>query len=790
VQSVETQLYPLGVAGISIFSNWTGNVCKNFAADAQAIGLIAFWGEGSYNAVQNGWTERRRMKVHGAAMRIFAICMAATICLASGRVSHIGANRAQIHSSSADALEVPAAYGQLPLAFEPNTGQFAPDVQFLARGKGFRVYLSADGAIIEQNGRQAGAAREGNGTFSIRLAGSNPRARIHGEQELAGQVNYLLGNDPGKWRQGIPTYAKIKYEQVYPGIDLIYYGNPQQLEYDFIIAPRRNAVTIHFQISGAAKSEIARSGELVVTAAGGREIRLERPKAYQEFDGSRHAVEAQYVLGSGTTGFQLGAYNKQWPLIIDPTLVYSTYLGGNGDDYAGSIAVDAAGHAYVAGVTASPDFPATPGVFQATAGGGQDAFVAKFSADGKSLLYCTYLGGNADDAAFSLAIDAAGHAYIAGITGSTNFPTTAGAFQTAPGGGPDGFVAKLSADGKSLVYSTYLGGNGWDQIYGIAVDPTGNAYVAGFTASANFPMTAGAFQATYSAGASDAFVAKLSGDGKSLVYSTYVGGNGDDAAYAVTVDATGHAYATGYTNSANFPVTTGAYQSGARGGQDAFVTKLNTDGKSLLYSTHIGGSSDDAGYAVAVDATGHAYVAGFTYSSDFPTTAGVAQSKFAGGSSDVFVTKLSADGAKLAYSTYLGGAGDDNANAVALDRAGRAYVGGFTSSMNFPVTASAYQGTFNGGPFDAFVASLSADGKSIVYATYLGGSAADYINSVAADSHGNVYAAGITYSTNFPTTPGSVQPSPRVVQDAFITKLNIAETASVPARAATRHVSQ
>jgi len=461
-------------------------------------------------------------------------------------------------------------------------------------------------------------------------------------------------------------------------------------------------------------------------------------------------------------GFEVGAYDASLPLVIDPTLVYSTYLGGSGFDYGSGIAVDSAGNAYVTGQTYSTDFP-TANPFQAARVGGPDAFVAKLNAAGSALVYSTYLGGNGDDYGRGIAVDAAGNAYVTGETGSTNFPTANPLQASNAGGNYDAFVAKLNAAGSALVYSTYLGGSDYDYGYGIAVDAAGNAYVTGETFSTNFP-TANPLQAS-NAGGPNAFVAKLNAAGSALVYCTYLGGSGGDSGQGIAVDAAGNAYVTGETGS-NFP-TANPFQASNAGGPDAFVARLNATGSALVYSTYLGGNGNDHGSAIAVDAAGNAYVTGETFSTNFPTANPLRASNAGGG--DVFVAKLNAAGSALVYCTYLGGSSWDYGTGIAVDAAGNAYVTGLTGSTNFP-TANPLQAANAGGNYDAFVAKLNAAGSALVYSTYLGGSDTDFGYGIAVDAAGNAYVTGETYSRNFPTA-NAFQNS-NSYSDAFIAKLS------------------
>jgi hypothetical protein len=483
------------------------------------------------------------------------------------------------------------------------------------------------------------------------LAGANPAATVTGLEELPGTRNYLIGNDPAKWRTNVPTYAKVKYQSVYPGIDLVYYGNPQHLEYDFLVAPGADPSAIALKVSALSPSagerglplHIDPNGDLVMQASE-YEVRLHKPVVYQTGeDSARHFVDGRYrVTRDGQVTFAVAAYDPGKLLVIDPVLTYSTYLGGSAQElfqlFSG-IAVDAAGHAYVTGNTASTDFP-TASPLQPVSSGVIDAFVAKLTPDGSALVYSTYLGGSGTEFSLGIAVNTAGHASVTGYTESTDFPT-ASPLQPVLGGREDAFVAKLTPDGSALVYSTYLGGNGGDQGHGIAVDAAGHAYVTGSTVSTDFP-TANPLQAGSGGfGFADAFVAKLTSDGSALVYSTYLGGSGGDSSSGIAVDAAGSAYVTGSTVSTDFPTANPLQPVFGGGFADAFVAKLTPDGSALVFSTYLGGSGGDSSFGIAVDAAGSAYVTGPTGSTDFPTV-GPVQPVF-GGVADAFVTKIGSE---------------------------------------------------------------------------------------------------------------------------------------------------
>jgi hypothetical protein len=591
----------------------------------------------------------------------------------------------------------------------------------------------------------------------MKLAGANARAGVTGADALPGKSNYFIGSDPSQWRTNVPTYGAVKYAAVYPGIDLVYHGNQRLLEYDFLVAPGADPRAIGIRFQGARKLTVNGDGALVI-GFGGSEVIEPAPVVYQEVGGRRQTVAGRYVLrGKGRVGFGVATYDRRRPLVIDPTLVYSTLLGCCWLNDFAAIAVDGSGNAYVTGEISPSNFPTTPGAFQTTPGGVQDAFVSKLDPAGSALVYSTYLGGDGGTLGTGIAVDASGNAYVTGYTDSPYFPTTPGAFQTTFSGDPSNtvhaFVSKLNAVGSALVYSTYLGGSEDDFGYGIAIDPSGCAYVTGDTRSPNFPTTRGAFQTTYG-GNSDVFVTKLNAAGSVLVYSTYLGGGDGDYAQGIALDASGNAYVVGWTGS-DFPTTPGAFLTTSPGG--AFVTKLNSAGSALVYSTYLVGTnsalgSGTYGDGIAVDASGSAYVTGDT-SPNFPTTPGAFQTAYG----SIFVTKLNATGSDLIYSTFLGGSGNGFGNGIAVDASGSAYVTGAIDSSGFPITPGAVQATYGGGEYDAYLSKLDAAGSVLVYSTYLGGSGWDLGRGIAVDASGNVYVTGVTESSNFLTTPGAFQ---------------------------------
>ncbi|HEV2177808.1 MAG TPA: choice-of-anchor D domain-containing protein [Terriglobia bacterium] len=498
----------------------------------------------------------------------------------------------------------------------------------------------------------------------------------------------------------------------------------------------------------------------------GGEARFHTPVVYQPSrtpnPESRTPVDGHYRFNGHHVTFSVGTYDRTKPLVIDPALSYSTYLGGSSGDQGYGVAVDASGDAYVAGGTTSTDFPTTLGAFQTSYRGNADAFVTKLNPTGSALVYSTYLGGNMDDNGSGIAVDTNGDAYVTGQTGSTDFPTTPGVIQPAYGGNLDAYVTELNPTGSALIYSTYLGGNGNEAGAGINVDALGNAYVTGLTASANFPITPGAFQTSCSAcnGTNgNAFVTELNPVGSALVYSTYLGGSTSDSGQGIALDPSGNAYVAGIARSLDFPTTPGAFQTALKGAQDAFLTKLNSTGSALVYSTYLGGSSLDQAQGIAVDASGNAYVTGYTSSSDFPTTPGAFQTTCSNCANDHdFVTKVDPTGSTLVYSTYLGGSGTEFGYGIAVDASDDAYVTGSTTSFDFPTTPGAFQ-TRNAGSYDASVTELNPAGSTPIYSTFLGGSGVDTGFGIRVDASGSIYIVGGTGSTDFPATPGAFQTS-------------------------------
>src|SRR6267378_3366739 len=673
-----------------------------------------------------------------------------------------------------------SVFGTLPISFELNIGQANPHVRFITHTSGAAFYFTASEVAF--------------GEFRMKVLGGNAAPDVAGIDLLPGKSSYFIGNDPAKWTTDVPQYARVKYAGVYPGVDLIFRGSQRQLEYDFVVAPGSDPRRIRFAFEGTSRLRIDKDGALVVRTKRGNEIRQHRPVIYQEIGGKRRELVGGYVInGPSEVGFKVATFDRNRPLVIDPVLTYSTYLGGGtaaprspADNGAQAIAVDSAGNIYVTGFTSTIDFPTANPEQPAYGGGLYDVFVTKIDRSGSTVIYSTYLGGMNAEKAFAIAVDSAGSAYITGFTQSPNFPVTPTAFQPIsttgilPGNSSDAFVTKLSPAGNALVYSTYLGGStNAENAFGIAVDSSGCAYVTGETASIDFP-TKNAYQPMLAMGgglAIDAFVTKLSADGTTLVYSTYLGGGGSgsgfspsgiDEGFGIALDSSGSAYVTGYTYSSSFP-TKNPLQANLAGGSDIFMTKFSPAGNTLVYSTYLGGSDLDVAFGIGVDSSGNAYITGKTRSNDF-STVNAFQPAFGGGDADAFVAKLNSAGSALVYSTYLGGSGSEgNLSRIALDSAGEAYIVGSTDSKDFPI-ANAIQSAKAGPGDNAFITKLNAAGNSMVYSTYLGGNSLNLGFGIAVDASGTAYIAGQTWSTNFPVM-NPFQGNLLGTDDAFIAKI-------------------
>lgn len=639
-------------------------------------------------------------------------------------------------------------YGTLPLSFEMNQGQVNEKVRFLSRSGGRTLFLTpTESALVSPQ------------VLRMKFEGANPQPEISGLEMRPGKVNHFIGNDPTKWRTHVPLYAKVQYKNLYPQIDLVFYGKERELEYDFIVAPGADPKKIALGFASHLPLNTDPEGNLAI-GTGKEQVLMKKPILYQELAGSRKEIRGGYLIRGHQVVFEVGSYDRSLPLVIDPVIVYTTLVGGSHFEMGTAITVDSSENIYMAGFTQSVDFPLENAVDDqnADAPSNSDAFITKLSPDGSTLIYSTYLGGSqatdhykfTSDSIHQIAVDASGSVSVAGHTFSKDFPLSH-PLQAANRGNGDAFVSKLSPDGSHLVFSTYLGGSDGNDIgYGIAVDPFDNVYVTGMTESSNF-LTANPLQ-DHNAGGRDAFLVKLSPDGTTLNYATHLGGSGKDEGIGVNVDATGDMYVAGYTESTDFPTVNPA-QPHNGGGRDAFISKLKSDGSSLIYSTYLGGSDMDSSQSrVALDLAGHAYIAGYTQSTDFPTANPVQEGN--GGSDDAFIAKLSPDGSNLIFSTYLGGSSSDWGKDIAVHPLSqKIYVTGHTHSANFPAVNPLES---FGGFVDTFVAKLADE--DVVFSTCLGMYASRGLGIDLAPS-GSIYVTG------------DIQPSIQEKHEAFVTRI-------------------
>jgi hypothetical protein len=636
----------------------------------------------------------------------------------------------------------------LPLSFAPNAGQTDERVRYLSQGAGYAFFFTDDKAVLSFAPAGDDGLTSRGLALDLSFVGADPDATPEASRQEPGTVNQLTGDD---WQADVPTYEELTYRELWPGIDMVLRGHGGKLEYELHVRPGGDPSDIRLAYAGAGGLSIGSDGQLVVHTALG-EAEDTRPVSYQDVDGGRVPVASRHALdgdAEGHHGFAVDSgYDRDRPLVITGGLAYSTLVGGTGSDSGRGVALDDAGNAYVTGQTASANYPTTPGVYDRGYNQNTDAFVTKFDSTGSRIVYSTFVGGTAFDSGNGIAVDGAGAAYIAGFTGSTNYPTTAGAFDPTHNGGSDAFVTKLSPTGSALEYSSYLGAGGFsfDGANGIAVDDEGSAYVTGFAGSGAFPTTPGAYDQSHN-GRNDVYVTKFDPSGSSLTYSTFIGGALLDTGNGIAIDGDHNAYVTGITASADFPTSEGAADATHDGGgNDAFATKLDASGSALAYSTFLGGSGSDSGNGIAVDEKGRAaHVTGSTASSDFPTTVGAVDGSY-NGAGDAFATKFDRSGSVLAYSTFLGGTGSDSGSGIAVDGKGKAaHVTGATASSDFPTTAGAFDGSYNGAG-DAFVTRFDRAGSAVSYSTFLGGTASDAGLGIAVDANGR--AAYLTGSSS------------------------------------------
>jgi hypothetical protein len=735
-------------------------------------------------------------------------------------------NTAQPTSVSRLQRDAKGNYGSPGLAFEPNVGQTDSRVKYMAPGRAYSLFVTSNAVyfaipILSQqstakqmaglanalNLRTDPRARRGKGatrdkkfaSIEMDILGSNPHAQIAAESKLPGVVNYILGRDPSRWRSGVPRYGQLRDHNVYPGVDVAYHSaagdlQDDKFQFDFLINPGVNPAAVKLGFRGAKHLHTTVAGDLVIESEAGR-LQLHRPFAYQEANGVRRPVDARFVTHAGhRVSFALGTYEHNRHLVIDPTVTYSTYLGGSAEDDGNAITVDSSGNAYITGETDSPDFPGAAGA----PSGGRDVFVTELSPIG-TLVFTTLVGGASDDIGNAIAVDTTGSPpgiYVTGQTASTDFPTTGGVVQpTFLGTSPTthGFVFKLSANGSSMLWNTFIEGSDGESALGLALSRDAvnttddDVYVVGSTLSVDLGSNTQGSNGTVNplphggslnngtgstSGSDDGFIAKVGNGGTRYLFLSYLGGSSDDSAYGVALDSTGNAYVTGGTSSMDFYTTPGVLQptcgtdgrcnvNGANTNPDGFVLAITSgDAPTYIYSTFLGGENKDEAFAIAVDSAKNAYVTGQTFSTQFPTKNPLTGLSSLAGTQDAFVASLNPTGTALNYSTYLGGSGTQAGLRIAIDSSANSYVTGYTTSTDFP-TAAATQAAFGGGDStsfntDAFVSELNLNGTSLSlpFSTYLGGKGdEDFVSgALAVDGSDNIYVTGDTNSSNFPLT--------------------------------------
>ena len=776
---------------------------------------------GTVRNKRNGTDAAHRKFILGdkTEMRIKSLAII-LLAIMTGSAGFSGSQAEAQSSIAASPSPRAAAYsGSLPLTFEANQGQTAGPVKFLSRGKGYTAFLTANGMTLtlrpaSGSARQpvtnkaAAVSAQPPTTLQFSLVGSAANPAVTGEDPQPGKINYFIGNDRTKWVTNVSTYAKVRYHNVYPGIDLVYYGNHRQLEYDFAVFPGENPNQIQFEINGAISTTVDSQGNLVLNTGNG-ELHFQTPTIYQEFNGTRVPVQGEYVMRDSThVGFRLSSLDPTKTTVIDPVLDYATYLGGSGDDQPTGIAVDTTGNIYVAGYTDSTDFPLA--VLGSLPAGQTHVFVAKLDATGSTLIYADYLGGNSDDYGFALALDGANEVFVTGGTASSNFPVV-NAYQSVYPGAFNAFITQISADGSSLLYSTYFGGNGSDLPASIALDSSSNILIAGNTSSTNFPV-ANAYQSTASANGGGlygnyGFISKFNPSGSQLIYSTYFAGNSNvpyncgtpcwpspySGITALALDSTGNAYVTGTTNTYNFPTTGSAYQTTNTTAQDStvsFVSKFSSSG-TLTYSTYFYESSGvlTSAAGIAVDSLGYAYVTGSALSDGtFPitTTSICDPSTYSQNCEYAFVTKFDGIASTLLYSTFLGPYNLSSPSAISLDASDDAYILASTDSTTFQIVNgiegfSSEGSQYAPGDQDILLVEIDPVAGSELFATYLGGSGNNLSAAMAMDTTGNIYVTGTTDSIDFPVTQGSFQGILGGNTDVFLAKIGTATTAAVSA---------
>ena len=677
--------------------------------------------------------------------------------------------------------------GSSAVCFIENRGQFEGRVKFFAKRPFGNILLAPEEIIYQliaskdskraekrEKSQLASNMNRAVGLENIRMAliGAQAKAKIEALQETPGTFNFFYGSDPRGWVTGARAYQKILYHDIYPSIDLMVLGQDDGLKYEYRVQPGGRVEDIRVRYDGINSLRVNSQNQLELATESGLVIE-DAPISYQIVDGIKSDVKTFYVIGpAGDLGFKTAPYREDVELVIDPSLMFSSFLGGSGQEADGGIAVDLHGNIYVTGYTYSGNFPTTYRAYDRTfAGNVFDVFVTKINPAGSGLVYSTFLGGNGSEAGLGIAVDAQGQAYVCGYTESSNFPTTIGAFDRTRSGTRDAFLTKLNATGTNIIFSTLIGGSSSDEAAGLALGRNGSAFLTGTTLSPDFPTTPRAYDTTFSGG--DAFLTKINSSGTGLLFSTFFGGSGEEQGLGIVLDPSENIFISGNTTSTNLPTTSAAYDKTLGGSKDIFVTKFSAPGNSLIFSTYLGSKGVDGTLGgLAVDNGGNAYVTGFTESTSYPITAAVWDSSFSG-SNEAFVTKLNSPGSALVYSTFLGGSSIEFGRGIGVDVLGDVIVTGYTKSANWPATKDAYDSSYNG-DLDIFLTLLSATGKGLLYSTYIGGSSADRTSAgLALDVYGNVFIIGNTNSVNFPKTSGAYDRTYGGSRDDVVLKFSI-----------------
>lgn len=715
---------------------------------------------------------------------------------------HLSSFASGISQSMPNIERAQQAVDKSTLVYIENKGQWDSRAHFLLRSGGLDMWITSHGVLYdlyrldkseaksdesellgESPASETGSVAKRGHVVGISFEGVGSAPSVHAIGRQPGYYNYFIGNDQSKWTPNVGLYSGARIDNIYSGIDALFYLDEGRPRYDLLVRPGGDPKQIRMKIEGAENVSVLPSGALAIATTVGV-VEQRELYAYQEMDGIRKKIACRFVVDAKRrVRFDVGRYDRTRPLVIDP-LIYSPLLIG-GRDQGQSIAIDGGGNAYITGSTDSPDYPVTTGAYDASYNDSTDAFVAKLDPTGSTLLYSTFIGGSGKDENLgnSIVVDAGGNAYIAGGTESADYPTTSGAYDMSFNGGiTDAFVTKLNASGNALVYSTYIGGATNDRAAGIAIDGSGNACIIGSTLTpligfVGYPTTAGAYD-TASNGLSDLFVTKLNAAGSGLLYSTFIGGRRDDRGDGIAIDASGNAYVSGYSSSttivSDYPTTAGAYDSSPGGALDIVLSKLSPDGSTLLYSTFLGGSQTDYGSGLAVDGSGNVFIAGSTEGGGFPSTVGVYK-RIHGGGTQAYVAKLNHTGSALLYSTFLG---SGSCFDVAIDGNGNAYAAGSTTSSKYPTTAGAYDTSHNGSN-DLFVTKLNSTGSALLYSTFIGGSSFEETPAIALDGSGNIFVTGNTGSSDFPVSPGAYDVALGGSTDAYVTKLNATGSALI-----------